>query len=83
MVVAIVVLKDSPIKTINDLKGKRIVSGDRGWGTTELAEALHGRVGMPPDKFKADGGTISYTSIPTGPRRCRTRTWTRSSFPPR
>lgn len=63
VVVAIVVLKDSPIKTINDLKGKRIVPGDRGWGTTELAEALMAGVGMPPDKFKADGGTLSYTSI--------------------
>jgi TRAP transporter TAXI family solute receptor len=63
VVVAIVVLKDSPIKSINDLKGKRIVTGDRGWGTTELAEALMAAAGMPPDKFKADGGTISYTSI--------------------
>jgi uncharacterized protein len=63
VVVAIVVLKDSPIQSIHDLKGKRIVPGDRGWGTTELAEALMGGVGMPPDKFKADGGTLSYTSI--------------------
>jgi TRAP transporter TAXI family solute receptor len=63
VVVAIVVLKDSPIKSLQDLKGKRIVTGDRGWGTTELAEALMATVGMPPDKFKADGGTISYTSI--------------------
>jgi len=63
VVVAIVVLKDSPIKSITDLKGKRIVPGDRGWGTTELAEALMAGVGMAPDKFKADGGTISYTSI--------------------
>ena len=63
VVVAIVVLKDSPIKSINDLKGKRIVTGDRGWGTTDLAEALMAAAGMPPDKFKADGGTISYTSI--------------------
>ncbi|MCI0546752.1 MAG: TAXI family TRAP transporter solute-binding subunit [Candidatus Rokubacteria bacterium] len=63
VVVAIVVLKDSPIKSIHDLKGKRIVTGDRGWGTTELAEAFMATAGMPPDKFKADGGTISYTSI--------------------
>jgi len=63
VVVAIVVLKDSPIKSIHDLKGKRIVPGDRGWGTTELSEALMAGVGMPPDKFKADGGTLSYTSI--------------------
>jgi len=63
VVVAIVVLKDSPIKSLADLKGKRIVTGDRGWGTTELAEAFMASVGMPPDKFKADGGTISYTSI--------------------
>ena len=63
VVVAIVVLKDSPIKSIHDLKGKRIVPGDRGWGTTELAEALMAGVGMPPDKFKAEGGTLSYTSI--------------------
>jgi uncharacterized protein len=63
VVVAIVVLKDSPIQSIQDLKGKRIVTGDRGWGTTELAEALMAGVGMPPDKFKADGGTLSYTSI--------------------
>lgn len=63
VVVAIVVLKDSPIKSIQDLKGKRIVTGDRGWGTTELAEALMAGAGLPPDKFKADGGTISYTSI--------------------
>ena len=34
VVVAIVVLKDSPIKGLADLKGKRIVPGDRGWGTT-------------------------------------------------
>jgi TRAP transporter TAXI family solute receptor len=60
---AIVVLKDSPIKSIHDLKGKRVVPGDRGWGTTELAEALMAAAGMPPDKFKADGGTLSYTSI--------------------
>ena len=63
VVVAMVVLKDSPIKSIQDLKGKRIVTGDRGWGTTELVEALLATAGMPPDKFKADGGTISYTSI--------------------
>jgi TRAP transporter TAXI family solute receptor len=63
VVVAMVVLKDSPIKSINDLKGKRIVPGDRGWGTTELVEALLAANGMPADKFKADGGTISYTSI--------------------
>jgi TRAP transporter TAXI family solute receptor len=61
--VAIVVLKDSPIKSIHDLKGKRIVPGDRGWGSTDLAEAFMASAGMPPDKFKADGGTISYTSI--------------------
>jgi uncharacterized protein len=63
VVVSIVVLKDSPIKSIHDLKGKRIVTGDRGWGTTELAEAFMAAAGMAPDKFKADGGTISYTSI--------------------
>jgi uncharacterized protein len=63
VVVAMVVLKDSPLKSINDIKGKRIVPGDRGWGTTELVEALMAAAGMPPDKFKADGGTISYTSI--------------------
>jgi TRAP transporter TAXI family solute receptor len=61
--VALVVLKDSPIKGIQDLKGKRIVPGDRGWGTTELVEALMASAGMPTDKFKAEGGTISYTSI--------------------
>jgi TRAP transporter TAXI family solute receptor len=63
VVVAMVVLKDSPIKSLGDLKGKRIVPGDRGWGTTELVEALMAGAGMPVDKFKADGGTISYTSI--------------------
>jgi uncharacterized protein len=63
VVVAMVVLKDSPIKGLQDLKGKRIVPGDRGWGTTELVEALMASAGMPADKFKADGGTISYTSI--------------------
>jgi len=61
--VAMVVLKDSPIKSIADIKGKRIVPGDRGWGTTDLVEALMASGGMPPDKFKADGGTLSYTSI--------------------
>ena len=63
VVVAMVVLKDSPIKSIQDLKGKRIVPGDRGWGTTELVEALMAAGGMTTEKFKADGGTISYTSI--------------------
>jgi uncharacterized protein len=63
VVVALVVLKDSPIKSLADLKGKRVVPGDRGWGTTELAEALMATAGMPPDRFKADGGTLSYTSI--------------------
>ncbi|MGH7324401.1 MAG: TAXI family TRAP transporter solute-binding subunit [Candidatus Rokuibacteriota bacterium] len=63
VVVALFVLKDSPIKTFSDLKGKRIVPGDRGWGTTVLAEALMTAAGMSPEKFKADGGTISYTSI--------------------
>jgi TRAP transporter TAXI family solute receptor len=63
VVVAMVVLKDSPIKGLPDLKGKRIVPGDRGWGTTELVEALMAGAGMGPEKFKADGGTISYTSI--------------------
>jgi TRAP transporter TAXI family solute receptor len=63
VIVGLIVLKDSPIKTLHDIKGKRIVTGDRGWGTTELAEAFMAAAGMPPDKFKADGGTISYTSI--------------------
>jgi TRAP transporter TAXI family solute receptor len=63
VVIALFVLKDSPIKTIHDLKGKRIVPGDRGWGTTVLAEAVMAAAGMPPDKFKAEGGSISYTSI--------------------
>jgi uncharacterized protein len=63
VVVGLIVLKDSPIKSVHDIKGKRIVTGDRGWGTTELAEAFMAAAGMPPDKFKADGGTISYTSI--------------------
>lgn len=63
IVVALVVLKNSPIQTIHDLKGKRIVTGDRGWGTTVLAEALMSASGMPPDKFRAEGGTISYVSI--------------------
>jgi hypothetical protein len=63
VVVALFVLKDSPIKSLQDLKGKRIVTGDRGWGTTVLAEALMAAAGMAPEKFKADGGTISYTSI--------------------
>jgi len=61
--IAIIVLKDSPIKTIYDLKGKRIVAGDRGWGTTVLAETMMAAAGMPPEKFKAEGGSISYTSI--------------------
>lgn len=61
--IAIVVLKDSPIKSIYDLKGKRIVAGDRGWGTTVLAEAMLAAAGLPPEKFKAEGGSISYTSI--------------------
>lgn len=61
--IAIIVLKDSPIKSIHDLKGKRIVAGDRGWGTTVLAETMMAAAGMPPDKFKAEGGSISYTSI--------------------
>lgn len=61
--IAMFVLKDSPIKTFADIKGKRIVPGDRGWGTTELVEAVMTAAGMPPDKFKAEGGTISYTSI--------------------
>lgn len=63
VVIALVVLKDSPIRSINDLKGTRIVPGDRGWGTTVLAEAVMAAAGMAPEKFKADGGTISYTSI--------------------
>jgi TRAP transporter TAXI family solute receptor len=63
VVVALFVLKDSPIKTLADLKGKRIVTGDRGWGTTVLAESLMAAAGMAPEKFRADGGTISYTSI--------------------
>ncbi len=63
VVVALFVLKDSPIKTLADLKGKRIVTGDRGWGTTVLAESIMAAAGMAPEKFKADGGTISYTSI--------------------
>jgi TRAP transporter TAXI family solute receptor len=62
-VVACFVLKDSPIKTFADLKGKRIVTGDRGWGTTVLAETIMTAAGLPPDRFKADGGSISYTSI--------------------
>jgi TRAP transporter TAXI family solute receptor len=63
VVIALLVPKDSPIKSIADLKGKRVVPGDRGWGTTELAEAMMAAAGMPPDKFKADGGSLSYTSI--------------------
>lgn len=63
VVVALFVLKDSPIRTFNDIKGKRIVPGDRGWATTVLAESLMTAAGMAPDKFKAEGGTISYTSI--------------------
>jgi hypothetical protein len=63
IVIALFVLKDSPIKTIQDLKGKRIVPGDRGWATTVLAEAMMAAAGLPPDRFKADGGIISYTSI--------------------
>ncbi len=63
IVIALFVPKDSPIKTMQDLKGKRIVPGDRGWGTTVLAEAVMAAAGMAPDKFRADGGTISYTSI--------------------
>lgn len=62
-VIALFVLKDSPLKTIHDLKGKRIVAGDRGWGTTALAESVMAAAGMAPEKFKAEGGTISYTSI--------------------
>jgi uncharacterized protein len=59
----LMVLRDSPIKTLQDIKGKRITPGDRGWGTTHLAESLMTAAGMPPEKFKADGGTISYLSI--------------------
>jgi TRAP transporter TAXI family solute receptor len=63
VVIALFVLKDSPIKSFQDIKGKRIVPGDRGWGTTELAEAVMTAAGLPPEKFKAEGGTLSYTSI--------------------
>jgi len=59
----LVVLKDSPIKTLAGIKGKRITPGDRGWATTHLAESLMTAAGMPPEKFKAEGGTISYLSI--------------------
>ncbi|HKZ08589.1 MAG TPA: TAXI family TRAP transporter solute-binding subunit [Methylomirabilota bacterium] len=62
-VIAVFVLKDSPIKTFADLKGKRIVTGDRGWGTTVLAETVLTAAGLPPERFKADGGSVSYTSI--------------------
>lgn len=61
--ICLMVLKDSRIKALQDIKGKRITPGDRGWGTTHLAESLMTAAGMPPDKFKADGGTISYLSI--------------------
>jgi hypothetical protein len=63
VVVALFVLKDSPIKTFADLKGKRLVVGDRGWSTTILAEAMMTAAGLPPDRFRAEGGVISYTSI--------------------
>jgi hypothetical protein len=36
--VALFVFKDSPIKTFADIKGRRIVPGNRGWATTELVE---------------------------------------------
>ena len=49
VVVALIVLKDSPIQTLYDLKGKRVVTGDRGWGTTVLAEAMMSAAGMPPE----------------------------------
>jgi TRAP transporter TAXI family solute receptor len=61
--ICLVVLKDSPIKTLADIKGKRITPGDRGWGTTHLVEAVMSAAGMAPEKFKADGGTISYLTI--------------------
>jgi hypothetical protein len=63
IVIALFVLKDSPIKTLADLKGKRIVPGDRGWATTVLAEALMAAAGLPPERIKAEGGLLSYTSI--------------------
>ena len=63
IVVALFVLKDSPIKSMADLKGKRIVPGDRGWATTVLAEAMMAAAGLPPDRIKAEGGILSYTSI--------------------
>jgi uncharacterized protein len=61
--ICLMVLKDSPIKSLQDIKGKRITPGDRGWGTTHLAESLMAAAGISPEKFKADGGTISYLSI--------------------
>ena len=83
IVVALFVLKDSPIKSMADLKGKRIVPGDRGWATTVLAEAMMaGRVCRRTGSRPRAGSSATPRS-PTARRRSRTGTSTRSSSRPR
>jgi len=58
-VIQIVVRKDAGIKTIQDLKGKSVIPGDRGSGTAVDAENILKQAGMSFDDF----GSLDWLSF--------------------
>ena len=58
-VIQIVVRKDAGIKTIQDLKGKSVIPGDRGSGTAVDAENIVTQAGMSFDDF----GSLDWLSF--------------------
>jgi TRAP transporter TAXI family solute receptor len=52
--------KKSDIKTVDDLKDKRIVPGQVGFSGTVIAERVLGAYGITFDSIKKYGGSVSY-----------------------
>jgi TRAP transporter TAXI family solute receptor len=59
-VFSITVPANSPIRTFNDIKGKRTTAGKKGWGSTQAYARMLEAHGLSFDKIRESGGKVSH-----------------------
>ncbi len=59
-VFSVTVPANSPIRTFNDIKGKRTTAGKKGWGSTQAYARMLEAHGLTFDKIRESGGKVSH-----------------------